>query len=364
MTSLSLHQAGNIMNNILCQTLNLRYPIIQAPMAGVSTPELAAAVSNAGALGSVSVGASTPDQAEGMITRALSLTDGPLNVNVFCHAPVERNHELERAWISRFSEVFERYEADIPAELIEIYQSFHNNEEMMALLLDMAPAVVSFHFGLPSEAFLQRLKSRGIVTLASATCVREALAIEAVGIDYIVAQGIEAGGHRGIFSIEGEDDQLSTFTLVQAIKKVTRLPVISAGGIMDGAGIGAMLRLGATGVQMGTAFILCPESSANTTYRVALKSEKAASTVMTSAISGRPARCITNDFCHLTRQFSQDCIPPYPLTYYLGKALAVAAAAKGAHGFGAQWAGQGASLARELPAGELIRTLVTEWQNG
>lgn len=364
MASLSLHQAGNIMNNILCQTLNLRFPVIQAPMAGVSTPELAAAVSNAGALGSVSVGASTPDQAEAMIKRTLSLTDGPLNVNVFCHAPVVRNPELERAWISRFREVFDRYEAEMPAELSEIYQSFHNNEKMMDVLIAMSPAVVSFHFGLPSGDFLQRLKARGIVTLASATCVREALAIEAAVIDFIVAQGIEAGGHRGIFSTEDEDHQLSTFTLVQAIRKVTRMPVISAGGVMDGAGIGAMLRLGATGVQMGTAFILCPESAANTAYRDALKSEKAASTVITSAISGRPARCITNDFCHLARQFTQDCIPPYPLTYALGKALAAAASAKGAHGFGAQWAGQGASLARELPAGELVRTLVAEWQNG
>lgn len=350
------------MKNMLCQNLSLQYPIIQAPMAGVSTPEMAAAVSNAGALGSVSVGASTPGQAEAMIRKSLSLTTGPLNVNVFCHAPVVRNPELERAWIARFREVFDRYDADMPAELSEIYQSFHDNEKMMDVLLETGPAAVSFHFGLPSETFLRRLKGRGIITLASATSVREALAIEAAGIDFVVAQGIEAGGHRGIFSTDGEDHQHSTFTLVQAIRKVSQLPVISAGGIMDGAGIGAMLRLGATGVQMGTAFILCPESAANPAYREALKSEKSASTVMTSAISGRPARCITNDFCQLAREFTHDCIPPYPLTYALGKALAAAASAKGAHGFGAQWAGQGATLAREMPAAELVRTLVAEWQ--
>ncbi|TSH79089.1 nitronate monooxygenase family protein [Pantoea sp. paga] len=350
------------MKNMLCQTLDLKYPIIQAPMAGVSTPEMAAAVSNAGVLGSISVGASTPEQAEVMIKKTLSLTTGPFNVNVFCHAPVVRSPELERTWIERFREIFDRYDAEMPAELSEIYQSFHNNEKMMDVLLTAAPAAVSFHFGLPSAAFLQRMKSRGIITLASATSVREALEIEAAGINFIVAQGIEAGGHRGIFSTDCEDHQLSTFTLVQAIRKVTQLPVISAGGIMDGAGIGAMLRLGAAGVQMGTAFILCPESAANAAYREVLKSEKAASTVMTSAISGRPARCITNDFCHLAREFMQDCIPPYPLTYALGKALAAAAAAKGAHGFGAQWAGQGATLAREMPAAELVRRLVAEWQ--
>lgn len=148
---------------------------------------------------------------------------------------------------------------------------------------------------------------------------------------------------------------------MQAIRRTSRLPVIAAGGVMDGAGMAAMLKLGAAGVQLGTAFILCPESAANAAYRQALKSAQANSTEMIAAISGRPARCLTNDFCRLAREFAQDSIPPYPLTYALGKALA-AAAAKGAHGFGAQWAGQGAMLAREMPAAELINTLVAEWQ--
>jgi nitronate monooxygenase len=178
-----------------------------------------------------------------------------------------------------------------------------------------------------------------------------------------VAQGVEAGGHRGIFEPEEEDEQLSTFTLVQALRKRCALPVIGAGGIMDGAGIAAMMKLGAIGVQMGTAFVLCPESAANEAYRQALKSEQTVSTVMTSAISGRPARCVSNDFCKLTRELPRECIPPYPVTYALGKMLAAAATAKGAHGFGAQWAGQGLTLAREMPAGKLIQALVTEWQD-
>ena len=236
------------MKATLCQALNLQYPIVQAPMAGVSTPELAAAVSNAGALGSISVGASTPDQARTMIEKTVSLTPRPINVNVFCHAPVVRDLPLEKAWIARFHELFTRYEAEPPEALSEIYQSFHNNAEMMSVLLAAAPAAISFHFGLPAADVLRQLKSRGIVTLASITSVKEALAAEAAGIDFVVAQGIEAGGHRGLFSPDEADDQLSTFTLVQAVKKASRLPVIGAGGIMDGAGIDAMLRLGADAV--------------------------------------------------------------------------------------------------------------------
>lgn len=187
------------MNNPLCQKLPLTYPIIQAPMAGVSTPELAAAVSNSGALGSISVGASTPQQADMMIRKTLALTAAPINVNVFCHAPVQRNPQQEQAWIARFQPVFARYEATAPDALSEIYQTFVDNHSMLDVLLDTAPAAVSFHFGLPSAAVVQRLKSRGIITLASATSVAEAGAIEAADIDFIVAQGIEAGGHRGIF---------------------------------------------------------------------------------------------------------------------------------------------------------------------
>ncbi len=351
------------MNNLLCEKLNIAYPIIQAPMAGVSTPEMAAAVTNAGALGSISVGASTPAQAESMIKKTRNLTAGPFNVNVFCHARPERNEAQEKAWIERFRDVFERYDAVLPAALEEIYTTFHQNDAMAELLLETAPAVVSFHFGVPPERLVREFKNRGIITIATATSVSEARLIESAGIDFVVAQGVEAGGHRGIFEPGQEDEQLSTFTLVQALRKRCALPVIGAGGIMDGAGIAAMMKLGTTGVQMGTAFVLCPESAANEAYRQALKNEQAVSTVMTSAISGRPARCVSNDFCKLTRELPGEYIPPYPLTYSLGKLLAAAAAAKCAHGFGAQWAGQGVTLAREMPAAKLIQTLVTEWQD-
>ena len=350
------------MDNPLCRALQIAFPLIQAPMAGVSTPELAAAVSNAGALGSISVGASDPAQASAMLLRLRELTVAPVNVNLFCHASPPRNIERENAWIARFRPLFEQYDALPPSSLAEIYPTFHADSPMFEVIMDAAPAAVSFHFGLPEKAVIDRLKSKGIVTLASATSVDEARQVDAAGIDFVVAQGIEAGGHRGIFDPASADAQLSTLTLVQAIHKRCDLPIIAAGGIMDGRGIAAMLKLGAAGVQMGTAFVLCPESAANAAYRAALKSDAAAFTEITAAISGRPARCLSNAFCRYVREIPQGAIPAYPVAYSLGKALAVAAAAQGEHGYGAQWAGQGAMLAREMPAEDLVNALLAEYR--
>ncbi|WP_153011427.1 NAD(P)H-dependent flavin oxidoreductase [Type-D symbiont of Plautia stali] len=347
----------------LCEALGLQYPIVQAPMAGVSTPEMAAAVTEAGALGSISVGAATPQQAEAMIAKTQALTRGAINVNVFCHAPVQRHAAREQAWIERFRELFARYGAALPDELQEIYQTFLGNHAMFDVIAKAKPAAVSFHFGLPEAQVIEQFKQRGIITFATATNVTEALAVAEHKIDFIVAQGMEAGGHRGQFDPRTFDPQMSTLTLVQAIRQHTSHPVIAAGGIMDGAGMAAMMQLGATGVQMGTAFVLCPESAANDAYRAALKQSNETATVMTAAISGRQARCLRNAFCRFSQDVRSDEIPDYPLTYSLGKALAAAAAAKNEPGFGAQWAGQGAGLAREMPAGQLIQTIVREWQN-
>jgi len=177
-----------------------------------------------------------------------------------------------------------------------------------------------------------------------------------------VAQGYEAGGHRGMFDYEAPDDCLGTVALTRLLVHQVNLPVIAAGGIMDGAGIAAMLRLGATAAQLGTAFVGCPESAADQGYRAALASEAAYHTTMTRAISGRPARCLANRFTKLTEDVPDSAIPDYPITYDMGKALIAAAKAKGEFGFGAQWAGQGAPLSRPLPAAELVRVLVKEMQ--
>ncbi|WP_033790039.1 NAD(P)H-dependent flavin oxidoreductase [Pantoea septica] len=350
------------MDNPLCRALQIAFPLIQAPMAGVSTPELAAAVSNAGALGSISLGAATPAQAYAMLERLRQLTAAPINVNLFCHAPPQRNAERERAWLERFAPLFAQYGAPPPPALTEIYPTFDAGSPLLEPILEAAPAAVSFHFGLPEQRAIDRLKKQGILTLASATSVEEARQIAAAGIDFVVAQGFEAGGHRGIFDPEQADAQMNTRKLVQTIRNHCDLPVIAAGGIMDGSDIAAMMKLGAAGVQLGTAFLLCPESAANAAWRAALKSDAAQETEMTAAISGRPARCLSNAFCRTTRDVSRDAIPDYPLAYSLGKALAAAAATQGEHGFGAQWAGQGAPRAREIAAAELVNTLIAEYR--
>jgi nitronate monooxygenase len=228
--------------------------------------------------------------------------------------------------------------------------------------LETRPTIVSFHFGLPEENQIRALKQAGIVLFASATSVAEARELADAGIDAIVAQGYEAGGHRGLFDYAAHDDRLGTFALTRLLVRRFNLPVIAAGGIMDGAGIAAALRLGATAVQMGTAFVGCPESSADQGYRAALASDAANHTTMVRAISGRPARCLANRFTKLAESVADAEIPDYPIAYDLGKALHAAAKAKGEYGFGAQWAGQGAPLSRPMPAAELVRVLAKELQ--
>lgn len=345
------------MKNRLTQQLAIDYPIIQAPMTGVSTPELAAAVSGAGALGSLGLGSSTIEQAEALINQTRRLTSRPFNVNLFCHAPAVRDRQREAGWLARLRPEFARFASHPPETLAEIYLSFNQQPRMAELLLDLAPAAVSFHFGVPDRETLRRLRDKGIVTLASATSVAEALLAEAQGVDMVVAQGYEAGGHRGIFDPLGPDGQMSTFTLIQAMRRHTDLPVIAAGGIMDGAGINCVMNLGADGAQLGTAFLLCPESSTDAGYREAIKGTPDGQTVLTSAISGRPARCLVNGWREIN---DPHLVPAYPVAYDAGKALASAAKAQGNRQFGAHWAGQGVSLIRELPAGELIRKLVSE----
>ncbi|NLY65861.1 MAG: nitronate monooxygenase [Alcaligenaceae bacterium] len=338
----------------------IQYPIIQAPMAGVATPELAAAVSNAGALGSIGLGASRLAQARQLIQQTQALTSQPFNVNLFCHQRVAQDFEQEQVWLNYLRPLFEEFGAVPPSGLTEVYETFIDNEPMLELLLELKPAIVSFHFGLPSHAYLQALKKAGIVLLACATTLAEARQIEAAGLDGIIAQGYEAGGHRGVFAPEQGDECLATLALVRLLVKECRLPVIAAGGIMDGQGIRAVLELGACAAQMGTAFVLCPESSANAAYRANLKSERALHTAVTTVISGRAARGMVNRMISELDTASAPATPGYPMTYDAGKALIAAANKKGNFEFAAQWAGQAAYLAREMPATQLLETLVAE----
>lgn len=343
--------------------LGIVLPIVQAPMAGVSTPELAAAVSNAGGLGSIGVGATDASGARKMIKELRARTDRAFNVNVFTHGEVKVNTKQETAWLEFLSPLFTEFGAEPPKKLRTIYNSFNDDPDMLSLLLETKPAVVSLHFGLPSAEVIRALKTTGILLMASATCIDEAHKIKAAGIDMVVAQGIEAGGHRGVFDPSAPDDGLGTLALTRLLVRQSGLPVISAGGIMDGAGIAAALNLGAIAAQLGTAFIACPESAADEAYRKALSGSGAYHTQLTTLISGRPARALANRFTGLQDSLAGQLPPDYPIAYDAGKALHAAAKAKGEYGFAAQWAGQGAPLSRALPAAELVATLARELEN-
>ncbi|MGV6871500.1 NAD(P)H-dependent flavin oxidoreductase [Pseudochelatococcus sp. B33] len=340
--------------------LELKLPIVQAPMAGVSTPALAAAVSNAGGLGSLGVGAGTAEAAWQALADTRALTKGPVNLNVFCHQPAVRDAAVEQAWLARLAPEFRRYGAEPPQAIDEIYRSFVVDDDMLALFLREKPEVVSFHFGLPSAERIAALRQAGIVLFASATNLLEARAVEAAGIDAVVAQGYEAGGHRGAFDPDAPDDRLGTVALTRLLVRELSVPVIAAGGIMDGAGIAAALDLGAVAAQLGTAFVACHESQADKRYRAALESSSAYHTVMTRVISGRPARCLSNRFTTWGEAVAAAHVPAYPVAYDAGKALHAAAKLADEGGYGAYWAGQGAPLVRALPAAELVEILGRE----
>jgi nitronate monooxygenase len=339
---------------------DLSVPIIQAPMAGVATPALAAAVSNAGGLGSLGLGSSTVDQARAMISQTRALTSRSFNVNLFCHQPAERDAARETAWIEHLSPLFRETGADIPASLNESRTSFLADEAMMQLLLELRPPVVSFHFGVPSPERMDAFRASGILMIGNATNVNEANLLVEAGVDAIVAQGIEAGGHRGVFDPDDRDERLPTQVLVRLPVQSIGIPVIAAGGIMDGHGIRAAMALGAAGVQMGTAFILCPESAASEGYRNRLKSERAWSTQLTSVPSGRPARGLVNRLISYGEAPGSPRPAAFPLAFDASKQLSDAALKHGNDDFAAYWAGQGAPLARELPAAELMRQLSAE----
>jgi nitronate monooxygenase len=342
----------------LLETLGIDLPIIQAPMAGTSTPALAAAVSNAGALGSLGFGSSSVEVARTAIHETRALTQRPFNVNLFCHLHAEPDPARDAAWLDALAPEYRRFGAEPPPTLREINVSFRDNAAMRTMLLEERPAMVSFHFGLPSEATIRALREAGMRLLASVTSLSEARQIESAGLDAVIAQGIEAGGHRGVFDPSAPDEALPTATLTRLLVRETRLPVIAAGGIMDGAGIAAVLALGAQAAQLGTAFVVCPEAATPAGNRALIFSPAAEHTVLTAAVSGRPARGIVNRFETLDKAL----IPAYPYAYDAGQKLIAAARAAGSTEYVAQWVGQGAPMARALPAAELVALLRQEWE--
>lgn len=347
---------------MLLDRLDLSIPLIQAPMAGVSTPMLAARVSDAGGLGSIGLGAAGVEDARSMIGELRERTNRAFNVNLFVHALAWTDATKEAAWIAWLAPVFARFGATPPDRLRPAYASLNESPAMVAMLIEVAPPVVSFHFGLPSTDIIAALRAKGVMMLASATSPAEARLIEAAGIDMIVAQGIEAGGHRGMFDPAAPDDEIGTWPLTRMLVQDCNIPVIAAGGIMDGAGIAAAMAIGAVGAQLGTAFIACDESAADADYRAALMRDGAHHTIMTTIVSGRPARSLPNRFTALGGDPNVPSPPDYPIAYDAGKALAAAARAKGECGFSPQWAGQGAPHVRPMSARNLVETLRREFE--
>lgn len=345
---------------ILADLLGVRLPIIQAPMAGVSTPAMAAAVSEAGALGSLSVGATDHHGARALIDAARDLTRAPININVFAHQPAVSNPPVEAAWIERLRPAFADFRAEPPPVLTEMYRSFIDDQAMLRLMLEVRPAVLSFHFGLPPREWIAQLRQAGILLVATVTNLIEAEAAAAAGVHAVVAQGWEAGGHRGMFNPDAPDEQIKTLPLVRRLSRALAIPVIAAGGLMTGHQIAEVMRAGAAGAQLGTAFVAADESLANRAYRDALVSVAGDQTLVTRAVSGRPARSLPTRFTSLTAVALPEQVPAYPLAYDVSKALNAAASAKGELGYGVRWAGTGARLARALPAAEIVRLIEAE----
>lgn len=342
--------------------LGLQHPVIQAPMAGTSTPALAAAVSNAGGMGSLGLGNLPVEAAREHIRQLRQLTDRAFNINFFCHQPEPANSQQDQRWLHSLAPWFSEFNAQPPAQLDAGYDSFVGNTAMLEMLLEERPPAVSFHFGLPDAAAIAALQQAGILLMGCATCRAEAQLIEAAGLDAVIAQGYEAGGHRGIFDPQHEP-ALGLHALLTQLKGSIRLPVIAAGGLMDGKDIAEVLALGASAAQLGTAFICCPESAAPAAYREQLLSERAQHTGVTAIFSGRPARGILNRSHREIGPLAAN-LAGYPQAYSAAKALHAAAAATGNHEFAPYWAGTAAARCRAMPAARLVETLVMEMSAG
>ena len=330
-------------------------PIVQAPMAGVQGSALALAVSNAGGLGSLPCAMLGRDAMREELSKLCAGTTRPFNVNFFCHVPPAPNGEREAAWRAALAPYYREFGIDadkVPAGPGRVPFS----AETADILEPFRPPVVSFHFGLPSPELVARVRSWGSRILASATTVDEARWLEARGVDAIIAQGVEAGGHRGIFLSDDLTTQVGTLSLVPQVVRAVKVPVIAAGGIADANGVAAAMALGAAGVQVGTAYLLCPEATTSAVHRAALKSDAARHTALTNLFTGRPSRGIVNRIMRELGPIS-DAPPAFPLATSAIAPLRAKAEAQGSGDFSPLWSGQNATGCREVPAGVITREL-------
>jgi len=342
----------------LQQLLGTELPIIQSPMAGVQGSALAIAVSNAGGLGSLPCAMLGLDAMRSELSAIKAHTTKPFNVNFFCHTPPEPSVERDATWRATLSPYYREFGIDPDATVVGVARSPFS-AEAAELLREFTPAVVSFHFGLPSAELLTRVKTAGSKILSSATTVDEARWLEAHGADGIIAQGLEAGGHRGMFLSDDLTTQVGTMALVRQIVQNVNVPVIAAGGIADSKGVAAAMTLGAAGVQIGTAYLLCTEATTSAVHRAALKSEAARHTALTNLFTGRPARGVVNRVMRELGPISS-AAPAFPLAASAMAPLRAKAESQGSGDFSPLWSGQNKIGCKEVSASQLTRELAAD----
>lgn len=342
----------------LTELFGIRLPIIQAPMAGAQASAMAIAVSNAGGLGSLPCAVLTPEGLRKELDLIKAQSDKPYNVNFFCHAEAAADPARESKWRETLTPHYKNFGIDAAAIPTGPGRAPFTSE-FADVLEPYRPPVVSFHFGLPSAQLLARVKSWGSKILSSATTVDEARWLEGHGVDAIIAQGLEAGGHRGIFLTDDLSTQVGTFSLLPQVIRAVKSPVIAAGGIADAQGVAAAMALGAAGVQLGTAYLLCPESLISNIHRQALKSNAARHTALTNIFTGRPARGIVNKVMREVGAINP-LAPAFPLATSAIAPLRAKAEAQGSGDFTPLWSGQNATGCKEIPAGDLTRELAAK----
>lgn len=339
----------------LQQLVGTALPIIQSPMAGAQASALAIAVSQAGGLGSLPAAMLTPAALRDELSAIRAQTDKPFNVNFFCHVPPAPDAAREAAWRATLAPYYAEF--GIEARSIAAGPGRAPFSHDVADVVEaFKPAVVSFHFGLPSEELVARVRTWGAKVVSSATTVEEARWLEARGVDAIIAQGFEAGGHRGLFLSTDLTTQTGTFALLPQIVHAVSVPVIAAGGIADAQGVAAALALGAAGVQIGTSYLLCPEATTTNVHRAALASDAVRHTALTNVFTGRPARGIVNRVMRELGPIS-GAVPAFPLATSALAPLRAKAESAGSGDFSPLWSGQNASGCRTIPAGELTHAL-------
>ncbi|HEV7443620.1 MAG TPA: nitronate monooxygenase family protein [Steroidobacteraceae bacterium] len=340
----------------ITDTLGIDLPIIQAPMAGVQGSALAIAVCEAGGLGSLPCALLSSDSVRRELTAICSHTARPFNVNLFCHSRPAPDPAREATWRAQLAPYYKEFGIEMRGD--EAGPSRNPfDEEAAVVLSEFRPPVVSFHFGLPSPALLARVKAWGAKVMSSATTVAEALWLEANGADVIIAQGLEAGGHRGMFLSKDLSEQVGTFALLPQVIRAVKVPVIAAGGVASADAVAAALALGAAGVQVGTAYLLCPEADTSAVHRAALKGGRARHTVLTNLFSGGVARGIPNRLTDDLGSLSP-AAPAFPLAANALTSLRRAAESTGRGDFSPLWAGQNVTGCKEIGAAALTRELM------